>query len=828
MSNLSGQQLGHYTVLEPLGAGGMGVVYRAQDTVLGRMVALKVLPATSSSDPDAVRRFRREARTASSLNHPNICTIYGFDEQDGRCYLAMELLEGETLDRRLVQGPLEPARLIEVAVQVADALDAAHAEHILHRDIKPANIFLTRRGQTKVLDFGLAKLAEGPLRRADDNHATTVEPTRFTSVVGTTVGTVAYMSPEQARAEELDVRTDLFSFGVVLYEMATGRVSFPGNTTAVIFDGILNRDPTPASALNPLVAPDLDRIIAKALEKDRTLRYQTAADMRADLQRLRRDASKRITLVSGARSFGSEPATDSAVVAAAAASPTGIAIPAGSSELTADPSAALTVAVAAVPRSSRAISAADPTPQAVADMPPPPGAGPILPPAPPPAAVSSPSSALIAGAVVLAVAVAVALSFMRGMNDTPSQGPAAGPATPASPAPSEPAAASAAPPPPGAPVPTDVGASAARATAAGVGAVAGAGPTGLGTAPALKTAPAPVANATAKTEAAVRLDVARAKLDRDLTDQGIADLRAIVGDFPASPTAADAAYLVAETFARVGRADDAMAAHLEFANRFPNDARLAASQLALGELTVKSRQPNRDDVARDLFARAAAAAPGTTTALRALQNKIAIEDRRKLKVRESAGGKEVPGQPRHDAGAGRSVPELPARHAGALPHGRGLRRRRPVGAGRAGLDGSGHAPSRQSERRVVAARRTVRAPSARRGARPGRLRAGAGHLEALSGRAAQAGAALSARHAARRAHARGAGRGPGGAGARAPQAPAALTGGPDSRCGWRRSPRRSRPRRRRCRLSPPPSAAPSRLSSSAAAPMQSCRSRPGP
>ncbi len=296
VSNLSGQQLGHYKVLEPLGAGGMGVVYRAQDTVLGRMVALKVLPATSSSDPEAVNRFRREARTASSLNHPNICTIYGFDDLDGRCYLAMELLEGETLDRRLLKGPLEPVALLEVATQVADALDAAHVEGILHRDIKPANIFLTRRGPTKVLDFGLAKLATSHHRRGGGDQTTTVEPTVFTSVVGTTVGTVAYMSPEQARAEDLDSRTDLFSFGVVLYEMATGRVSFPGNTTAVIFDGILNRDPAPASSYNPTISHELDRIIAKALEKDRALRYQTAADLRADLQRLRRDSSKRISV----------------------------------------------------------------------------------------------------------------------------------------------------------------------------------------------------------------------------------------------------------------------------------------------------------------------------------------------------------------------------------------------------------------------------------------------------------------------------------------------------------------------------------------------------
>ena len=622
MSNLSGQQLGHYTVLEPLGAGGMGVVYRAQDTVLGRMVALKVLPATSSDDPEAINRFRREARTASSLNHPNICTIYGFDEQGGRCYLAMELLEGETLDRRLVKGPLDPKLLLEVASQVAEALDGAHAEHILHRDIKPANIFLTKRGQTKVLDFGLAKLAEGPRRGgASADQSTTVEPAMFTSVVGTTVGTVAYMSPEQARAEELDVRTDLFSFGVVLYEMATGRVSFPGNTTAVIFDGILNRDPTPASAINPLVAPELDRIIAKALEKDRTLRYQTAADLRADLQRLRRDSSKRITVqTSDVRAAEAAPTPVPTPPSSAEAA----AMPAGRHSMTPlDPAAALTVAVPAAPRSTHVTSpVTEPAPRPVDS-----------PAASAPAAKSRFSPALVAGAVALVVA-GVGLTLMRGTaTDTPADvaatepvppsappTPAADPAatSPVTPAPVTPAA-------PSATTPTKATATATTATP----------PKGAAPPPASK---APDATA----EAATRLGVARAKLTSNLVDQGVADLRAIVNDFPSSAVAADASYLVSETFTRLGRADDAMAAHVEFANRFANDPRLAESQLALGELTLKSRQPDRDDAARQIFGRAATAAPATPTALRALQNKIGIEDRRKLKVRVSATGKEVP------------------------------------------------------------------------------------------------------------------------------------------------------------------------------------------
>ncbi len=644
VSNLSGQQLGHYTVLEPLGAGGMGVVYRAQDKTLGRMVALKVLPTTSSTDPDAVNRFRREARTASSLNHPNICTIYGFDEQDGRCYLAMELLEGETLDRRLVKGPLDPKSLIEVAVQVADALDAAHSERILHRDIKPANNILTKRGQTKVLDFGLAKLAEPHRHGGAMGQSTTVEPTMFTSVVGTTVGTVAYMSPEQARAEELDVRTDLFSFGVVLYEMATGRVSFPGTTTAVIFDGILNRDPAPASTINPLITPDLDRIIAKALEKDRALRYQTAADLRADLQRLRRDSSKVVTApASGLRQPASQTATPLPVAPSSATADVTVVHPQGRNSMMAvDPAAAMTVAIPAAPASTSAPAPAPPT--AVASPGPAPSASSPAPPLierrsapamPPPAPVAQTTAArspmvLAGGAALLAAGVAVVVMLSGG--DSPAPAPVTETATaqaavPAAAEPSTTAPAPAAPAPPPAtsapaPVPAGANAAAAKATA--------------------KPAPAKPAVPDPAAEATTRLDVAKAKIASNLVDQGVADLRAIVNDFPASPVAADAALLVADTFSRLGRADDAMAAHVEFANRFAAHPRLAESQVALAELTLKSRQPARDESARDLFGRAATAAPGTPVALKALQGKIAIEDRRRLKTREVATGREVP------------------------------------------------------------------------------------------------------------------------------------------------------------------------------------------
>ena len=331
-NTLVGQTLGHYKILDQLGAGGMGVVYRAQDTKLGRQVALKVLPTGNTSSEEAVERFRREARTASSLNHPNICTIYGFDEHEGQLYLAMELLDGEPLDRRLSGRPLDLRHMLDIAAQVADALDAAHAEGILHRDVKPANIFLTRRGPVKVLDFGLAKLS--PEYRRDRDACSTRRtrrspPEHFTSAVGTTVGTIAYMSPEQARGDDVDPRTDLFSFGVVLYEMATGRQSFPGHTTAVVFDGILNRDPVPPSTLNAMLPPELDRIVSKALEKDRGLRYQTAADIGADLKRLRRDSASQARASCRRRAASRSPMDAATVVMPSSAADTQVGAPSG-------------------------------------------------------------------------------------------------------------------------------------------------------------------------------------------------------------------------------------------------------------------------------------------------------------------------------------------------------------------------------------------------------------------------------------------------------------------------------------------------------------------
>ena len=625
---LVGQLLGHYKILGQLGAGGMGVVYRAQDTKLGRQVALKVLPMGNTSSEEAIERFRREARTASSLNHPNICTIYGFDEHEGQLYLAMELLDGEPLDRRLSGRPMDLRQLLDMAAQVADALDAAHTEGILHRDVKPANIFITRRGPVKVLDFGLAKLAPDYRRtgRHLDARNETSPPEHFTSVVGTTVGTIAYMSPEQARGDDVDPRTDLFSFGVVLYEMATGKQSFPGHTTAVVFDGILNREPVPPSALNAQLPSELDRIVSKALEKDRSLRYQTAADIGADLKRLRRDSASRQGTPAASGVTTATTAMTAVMPSSAADTVLGAPSGIGSAPTTVASSHAHIVPAA---DASQVLRAAAKTPlvwglgvgvvaiAAIAA-----GVGAFL--------VSRGDSA----PPVDQTAAAITPAAPPLLDATPASAPAPAPAavTAEPPAAASPAAVVPPPPKPAAP-PTP--------TAAGT--------PGTNTAtvkPAPKTAP-PAAPALAAsspvketpkdtsrdTQAAQLLEVAKAKVANNLNEQALADLRQIVLDFPGSRAAAEAAFMAGEIHEKAGRVDDAMAAYVEFESRFANDRRAADSKLRRSALLGRQRQPKSQALSWQLLNEVVRDYPGSPQSLVALQNKFRIEtDNRDLRA----------------------------------------------------------------------------------------------------------------------------------------------------------------------------------------------------
>jgi serine/threonine protein kinase/TolA-binding protein len=622
-----GQVVSHYRVIEQIGAGGMGVVYRAEDTRLGRPLVLKFLPAVLSRDPMALERFEREAKAASSMNHPGICTVYDIGDFEGQRYIAMEYLEGQPLDRFIGGNPLALSTMLDLAVQITDAIELAHTEGILHRDIKPANIFITKRGHAKVLDFGLAKLAAGDAGASALDATAQTFAAHVLTTVGVAVGTVAYMSPEQARGEDLDTRSDLFSLGVVLHEMATGRQAFAGPTAAVVFDAILNRTPPPIVSVNPEVPLELERIIDKAIEKDRMLRYQHAADLKSDLARLKRDRE------SGRVSIGGLSESRSGVRPA---------VNAGSGST---PEVVAAAPVSSAVSAAASGAAAIPVPMASAPQP-----------VPAQSKAKKSNTTAIAAAVVgvLAVggaAVGYVLTRPAVESQAPVSEPAAAAATPAPVAPPvtepplapEPIAGSPKPvpsaPPETAilPAPAKPSPAPARRTPAAP-APAAAAPA---TPPAaeLKPAPPPVA---APDTVARAVEAALPAVERGQFDVALAGLQSALGEQPTSPSASQARLLIARIYDRQGRTDAALAAYADLRATYPKDSASADALLRMADLVQKTRQPDRMRLARSYLDQIVANFPTTGAAPRALAQRAAIEEREDLKVTDPVLQRVVP------------------------------------------------------------------------------------------------------------------------------------------------------------------------------------------
>jgi serine/threonine protein kinase/TolA-binding protein len=583
-----GTTIAHYRIIEKLGAGGMGEVFKAEDLTLGRLVALKFLPPSLAGDRHAIERLRREARAASVLNHPGICTIHAIEERDGQPFIAMEFVDGQPLSSLIAAGAVPLGTQLPLALQIADALEAAHSQGIVHRDIKPGNIFVTRRQQAKILDFGLVKAS------SDFSDSLTLGTEAMTTTPGMTVGTIAYMSPEQARGEPLDARTDLFSFGLVLYEMATGRRAFGGTTTAVVFDGILNRMPPPALQMNPDLPPELDRILCKAVEKERELRYQTALDLAADLQRLRRDSSSARVPVAQSSS--------TATPVYAPASSTGIAavqIPSGMSPAGAPQQ----------PLSSTAVPAAT---------------------------TGRLSKGLMIAALFTIIVLVAMVAYMSGRIQqlgipVPSQAdaPAAAPAT---------AAPAAAPE-------TSAAASAAAPTSAAPGSTPPP-PTNTPARP-----PAPVAAAAedgrakvAKEEAAAAAEIedVRGQLAAGQNGQAIVALNSFIERNPAHRLTPDAYMLLGQAYESSKRDEEAVRAYASLVERFSTSPRAAEALFRQAQRVMASRQPQREQTARQMYSQVADQYPKSDWASRALIARAEIEERMRERVMDQAVGAYVP------------------------------------------------------------------------------------------------------------------------------------------------------------------------------------------